>query len=116
MVGRSDTGRAEAAGSSGGVGVFLFLSLWHCSAAISSLMGVVLLLSVLLAVGIDCGLVVSDVAMTAVSSAALMCSAEPERAGARRGGKWSSGRTGIPATRTVAPFATLVAGSFLPSV
>jgi hypothetical protein len=53
--------------AAGGVGVFLLaLSLWHCSAAIASLTGAAVLLSVLLAVGIDCGLVVSELAAVLV--------------------------------------------------
>ena len=59
------------AGAAGAVGVFLLaLSLWHCSAAIASLTGAALLLAVLLAVGIDGGLVVSELAAVLVAEEA----------------------------------------------
>jgi hypothetical protein len=63
-------GWRRLAGAAGGVGVFLLaLSLCHCSAAIASLTGAAWLLSVLLAVGIDCGLVVSELAAVLVAEA-----------------------------------------------
>lgn len=47
----------------GSVGVgMLLLSVWHVSEAIALLTGQSLLLSILLAIGIDCGLVVSELA------------------------------------------------------
>jgi hypothetical protein len=60
-------GWRRMAGAAGGVGVFLLaLSLWHCSAAIAGLTGAAWLLALLLAVGIDCGLVVSELAAVLV--------------------------------------------------
>jgi VIT1/CCC1 family predicted Fe2+/Mn2+ transporter len=47
----------------GGVGVtVLALSVWHCTEAISLLTGSPLLLAVLLAIGIDCGMVGTEMA------------------------------------------------------
>lgn len=54
-------GAVPLAAAAGGVGVgMLALSVWHVSEAISTLTGQHIALAALLAVGIDCGLVVSE--------------------------------------------------------
>jgi hypothetical protein len=56
---RADAAPLAAAAGSVGVGM-LALSVWHVSEAISTLTGQHIALAALLAVGIDCGLVVSE--------------------------------------------------------
>jgi hypothetical protein len=61
-------GKIPLAKAAGGVGVgMLLLSVWHVSEAIALLTGQGLVLSVLLAVGIDCGLVTSELSAISVS-------------------------------------------------
>lgn len=59
---------SRLAATAGAVGVcLLLLSVIHCSASIAGLTGSSLVLSTLLAIGIDCGLVVSELAAILVS-------------------------------------------------
>lgn len=56
-------GRQRIAVAVGGVGVFvLALSLWHCTQALATLTGSPIALAALLAIGIDAGMVVCELA------------------------------------------------------
>ncbi len=56
-------GMRRVALAAGAVGVgLLLLSLWHCAHAVSALTGLPSVMGLMLAVGIDCGLVVAELA------------------------------------------------------
>lgn len=63
---RALTARRRIALAVGGVGTFLLaLSVWHCTEALAALTGSPIALALLLAVGIDCGMVACEVASLA---------------------------------------------------